>query len=260
MRDITKELFLFINLILKKLNEESENLYKNQLNPLLQEDSYSFGFKPFTNLSDYILDELSNIYNNEIIYDYMFDSLISINIKNNDKNYDIKLLNEEDLYNFLNYSLINHLKSDDYQIIDSNGINKLICKEFFNKTEELIDLLEIIMKKLTKIEYELGEKFKLMLTDLQEDTAKSSFFPAYKIKEFIYKNVDGFMLCQENNWNNFSEEKIIKFINEGYGLFYVYCEEGEFGLKDKSIYKSNEEQLKLNSFNSFYELIKEFSN
>lgn len=260
MRNITKELFLFIYLISKKLDEESTNIYKSQLNSLLQEGSYSFGFKPFSDISDYILDKLSELYQNEIICDYTFDCLVSINIKKDNNDYHVKLLNEEDLYNFLNYSLIKNLKSQDYNIINSNGINKLQCNKFFNKTEKLMDLLEEIMKKLTKIEYELGEKFKLMLTDLQEDTSQHSFYPAYNIKEFIYTNVDGFILRKENNWNEFSEEKIKEFMNNGNGLFYLYCEEGEFGIKDKSIYKLNEELLKLNSFNSFKELIKEFSN
>jgi len=244
----------------KKLDEESTNIYKSQLNSLLQEGSYSFGFKPFSDISDYILDKLSELYQNEIICDYTFDCLVSINIKKDNNDYHVKLLNEEDLYNFLNYSLIKNLKSQDYNIINSNGINKLQCNKFFNKTEKLMDLLEEIMKKLTKIEYELGEKFKLMLTDLQEDTSQHSFYPAYNIKEFIYTNVDGFILRKENNWNEFSEEKIKEFMNNGNGLFYLYCEEGEFGIKDKSIYKLNEELLKLNSFNSFKELIKEFSN
>jgi len=237
MRKQSKELFLFLLLLNRKLNEVSNDIYDNLLKDLLQEQSHSFGFKPLSDISDYLEEEIYKLYKeNDIFFEYIQTGEGNIYFQENHKEINVKIMNEEQLFNILNFCYIDNLSKEDYSLREVQDYFILENIEPIDFTSELFIILENVVKKLKEIEYKLGNQFRLLLTDLKDDTALHSFNPIYNIKEFIYVYVDKFMLRIENNWLDLNEEEIQDRVDNGDGLFYLFCEVADFGDIKMNIY------------------------
>jgi hypothetical protein len=239
MRDVSKELFLFLTLFQEKLEKTSNDYYKEHIYPILEEDSFSFGFKPFANVREYILKEIVILYENEeIIYEFMLNQEpMSITLNTNDNKKEITISNNENLWDFLNI-----------------GVNKT------NKTEELFLVLENVVKQLGGIESDMGEKLKHLLTFSRDDTARYSFYPAFELINFILDWVDKYLIRIENEWTLLSEAEIDEICTQYGGLFYLYTREYDFNLQGKTFNKKtfdgNTEKITFHSENKhFYDLL-----
>lgn len=159
----TKELFILLININDLLNTKSKDIYKI-LSSFLQEKSHSFGFEPFTSLSDDIIMKIDKI-NNNINYEILAYETFDESKKTNDI-----ILN---------------------QIYNSN----------IDKTKELLNLVMDILKKLTVLDLVIGKQFSLFLTENLDEIASTqhSFSYTNDIINYIITDLDRNIYKELNN-------------------------------------------------------------
>jgi hypothetical protein len=145
----SNSLYYFLLELNLKLNKDSELIY-SKLQPLLQEDSHSFGFKLFSQLSEEIINGINDIHQNKDLEYLYYESYQSISVN--------------DLF--------------------------LKTKQNKNLTKKYLELIIKISKILYSKDLELGKIFSLFLTDLQSDPAKHSFLYTDNIIKYIEYNLD----------------------------------------------------------------------
>lgn len=145
----SNQLYYFLLELNLKLNKDSEIIYK-KIQPLLQEDSHSFGFKLFSQLSEEIIDNISKIHQNKDLEYLYYESYQSLSIN----------------------ELFLKTKQD-----------KDLTKKYLKL---IIDIIKIIYEK----DLNLGKLFSLFLTDLQNDPAKHSFIYTDNLIKYIEHNLD----------------------------------------------------------------------
>lgn len=149
----TKLLFALFE-IYEKLENESKKMY-SFLSKFLQEESHSFGFKPFSNINSYILSELNKIYETDS-FEYVFYELNTG--KQNSKT---------------KYYLV------------SKQIDITIDKE-----NELLELYINILQKLSKDDLKIGKEFSLLITDLKDDLAFHSLLPFNDMIHYMLNKIE----------------------------------------------------------------------
>jgi hypothetical protein len=209
-----KELLKFILEIYFKLEKESSFIYKTILEPLLQETSHSFGFKPYSDLNNYIIEEIERIHKNEDFSYYLFNQvsrkksykIIYKEIKNNEKN--------EDKTEYLNLILN-------------------ILKQLYIISEKTSYLFA---HTLSENEDNVSQKFGLSNTD------KIIEFIENKLEQEIFLSIHG-------GKEGIEEQSYIDYR----GFFFWFCFENKFGKKrlgievndKKIIIKNNKDFIKL---------------
>lgn len=243
-----KKIFCMLLEMERTLTNKSKEIYETQLAPYLQETSHSFGFKPFTDISEYILKQISKMYelNEDIIYDYLFEGKVKIYFNEDDKK-EFIIKNDEELYELVN---ILNIGNQDFKSVKKDGYETLKSNKYLEKQKEMFTIVQNVVKKLNDVDYEIGNKYRDNLTFQHSDIADYSYKPAYEMKEIIYKKMDCEILLKENKWETLSEKEIEELFNEGSGLFYFYCEQSEFGDNEVSFYEQEEKIVIKNlSFN-----------
>lgn len=145
----SEKLYYFLLELNLKLNQDSEKIYK-KIQPLLQEDSHSFGFKLFSQLSEEIINNINKIHENEELEHLYYENYQSLSIQ---------------------------------ELFFKTKQNK-------NLTKEYLSLIINIIRTLYKKDLELGKLFSLFLTDLQQDPAKHSFIYTDNLIKYIEYNLD----------------------------------------------------------------------
>lgn len=149
MENKTKELTILLIRLNKLLNKESTNIY-NILSTFLQEESHSFGFKPFADLSDKIICGIDEI-NNNLNYEYLSYECYDKDIYKKEKN----ILNE--IYN-----------------------------KNIDNTEELLSLIFNLLEELIFLDTKIGKTFSLFLTENLDCSEKTLFSFSYIDKVIFY--------------------------------------------------------------------------
>ncbi len=221
MKNRSKDLYVLLIKLNILLNRESENVY-NLLSKYLQEQSHSFGFKPFSDLSEELVLGVDLINNNENFQNTMYE------------------------YQNLQYS-------EDEKYILNQIYNKKI-----DKTEELLTLILNLNKKLYDLDKSLGKDFSLFLTENLDCSEKTLFSFSYtnKIIEFLENELDINVYSDINYVDSYENKKDVM------GWFYWFCCENNFGTKELQVISSNEKinNYKINNYETFFELIKEEEN
>lgn len=148
----SKKLFLFILELNNKINKESENIYRTLLKKYLQETSHSFGFKPYSELSDYIVKQIEKIHNNCDYSYYLYDSCKKKSVKqlfkklqqDNDltKEYLILILNVLKKLSILDLEMGKHYAMLLEENIDCSKTQKFNCVFTFKLIKYIIDYME----------------------------------------------------------------------------------------------------------------------
>lgn len=223
LKNRSSKLLLFCLEINDKLNKTSKKIYKNLLEDLLSEQSHSFGFKKFDELSTYIIDKIDEIYETTSMSYYI---------------YEFEIMTKKD------YKQI-------YELFYTEEFKKL------DKTKELLFLITEVTRRLYKIESDIGKLFSLYLTDERESPGGFSFYPANKLIGYIERKLDLEIYADVNNFEELKDEN--DYYDPVYGIFYWFFFENEFGKKELEItmFSKNQEEksIKIKELNDLIEYI-----
>lgn len=227
-----KKLFIDILYFYKLISIKSNHIYKTILEPLLEEESHSFGFKPFAKLNNYIITELESIYHLDYISEFILDKELYIYI--NDENERTKITKPADLFTF---------------IVSNNNTDN---------TEKLFLLITNIITQLSIIEKKIGKLYKPYVTN-PESNEDIFFQPAFKLIQEICNIIDTTHFSKINGYNNLSKNEIEDIEKEYGGLFYNYSFFSSYG-KEKCNLVINNKTITINSFNHLLEEFKKYNN
>jgi hypothetical protein len=222
-----KQIFIFLIDMFFEIYKENKNIYKKVLEPMLEEKSHSFGFKPLSNLEYFFSKKIDDLFDFELegkglFYDYYYGFSSNITKK----------------------ELIKKLLNDDNSLLYKGDL-------FYNKCFKTY--IEVL-KELDKIDYKYGNFFAMLLDENKENSKsmKYNFSIIYNLKQKYIELGEKILLPELHD-----------FKSEGYknygGWIYWFCIENEFG--NKKLYINHEnKRYKVNNINGFLKVLKKIEN